>query len=558
MTDTTLEFAPAAEPLEKNYLNEETTLWSWLTTTDHKRIGILYTLSITFFFFIGGLAIGVVRLELMTPHADIVSAEAYNRLFSLHGIIMVWFFLVPSIPTTLGNFLVPMMIGAHDVAFPRLNLLSWYLFMLGALFTLYVLIAGGVDTGWTFYTPLSTSYATGHVAAAAAGVFVAGFSTIATGVNFVATIHMLRAPGMTWFRLPLFVWSMYAVSLVMLLATPVLAMTLLLIFAERVFGMPVFDPAQGGDPLLFQHLFWFYSHPAVYIMILPAMGVVSEIFTCFARRRIFGYTFMVYALLAIAVVGFMVWGHHMFVAGQSALADLVFSFLSFIVAVPSAIKVFNWTATLYRGQISFEAPMLYAMGFLALFTLGGLTGLHLASVPLDIHLHDTYFVIAHFHFIMVGGTVSAFLGGIHYWWPKFTGRMYPESWARFAAITMSIGFITTFLPQYVMGYAGMPRRYQIYLPQFQIYHVISSVGAMILAVAYIMPLLYLGWSLLYGRRAGSNPWGATGLEWQTSSPPPKENFHGTPRVVEGPYVYHDAETASGSEQAAPRPQGAHR
>ncbi len=556
MTDTTLDFVPAAAPIEKNYLNEETTLWSWLTTTDHKRIGILYALSITAFFFIGGVAIGIVRLELLTPQADVVSAETYNRLFSLHGIIMVWFFLVPSIPTTLGNFLLPMMIGAHDVAFPRLNLASWYLFMLGALFTIYMLIAGGVDTGWTFYTPLSTNYATGHVMAAAAGVFVAGFSTIATGVNFVATVHMLRAPGMTWFRLPLFVWAMYAVSIVMLLATPVLAMTLLLVIAERGFGMPIFNPAEGGDPLLFQHLFWFYSHPAVYIMILPAMGVVSEIFTCFARRRIFGYTFMVYALLAIAVIGFMVWGHHMFVAGQSPLADLVFSFLSFVVAVPSAIKVFNWTATLYRGQITFEAPMLYAMGFVGLFTLGGLTGLHLASVPIDIHVHDTYFVIAHFHFIMVGGSVSAFLGGIHYWWPKVTGRMYPESWSRFAAIIMFLGFVTTFFPQYIMGYEGMPRRYQVYPAEFQVYHVVSSAGALVLAAAYLLPLVYLGWSLLYGGRAGNNPWGATGLEWQTSSPPPKENFHGTPHVEEEPYLYHEADTGPDSERRVPaRPQG---
>ena len=466
---------------------------------------------------------------------------------------MVWFFLVPSIPATMGNFLLPLMIGARDVAFPRLNLLSWYLYVIAGAFTLYVIVAGGVDTGWTFYAPFSTNYATGHVTMAALGVFVSGFSSIATGVNFITTTHMLRAPGMTWFRLPLFVWSMYAVSIVMVLATPVLALSLLLIIAERWLGLPVFDPAHGGDPLLFQHLFWFYSHPAVYIMILPAMGVVSEVFACFARRMVFGYTFMVYAMLSIAVIGFMVWGHHMFVAGQSQLANLIFSFLSFMVAVPSAIKVFNWTATLYRGQISFEAPMLYAMGFLGLFTIGGLTGLFLASVPIDVHVTDTYFVVAHFHTIMVGGAVSAFMAGIHYWWPKVTGRLYNEFWAQFAAITMFLGFNVTFLPQFVMGWEGMPRRYAVYPEVFQVYHVLSSAGAVVLAVAYVMPLFYLGWSLLRGPRAGDNPWEATGLEWQTSSPPPKHNFVRIPRVESEPYRYHEPNRPPASP-TRPRPQ----
>ncbi|HEX5507708.1 MAG TPA: cbb3-type cytochrome c oxidase subunit I, partial [Pseudolabrys sp.] len=407
MTDITIDRFPDSKTGE-SYLDEGHSVASWLTTTDHKRIAILYALSITAFFFIGGAAIGLVRLELLEPHGLFLTDEEYNRLFTMHGIIMVWFFLVPSIPTTFGNFLLPMMIGAKDVAFPRLNLMSWYLFVIGATFTIIMIIAGGVDTGWTFYTPLSTLYANGNVIAAAAGVFVTGFSSIATGINFIATTHMLRAPGMTWTRLPLFVWSIYAVSVVMILATPVLAMSLLLVIVERWFGVPIFNPNDGGDPLLFQHLFWFYSHPAVYIMILPAMGVISEIFACFARRKVFGYSAMVYSLMSIAVIGFMVWGHHMFVSGQSPYANLVFSFLSFVVAVPSAIKVFNWVATLYGGQIVFKAPMLYAMGFLGLFTVGGLTGLFLASVPIDIHVTDTYFVVAHFHFIMVGGSVSAF------------------------------------------------------------------------------------------------------------------------------------------------------
>lgn len=520
-----------------NYLTAGTTLRSWLLTTDHKRIAILYMLSITFFFLIGGLAAVVFRIELATPQGDFVSADSYNKMFSLHGIIMVWFFLLPAAPVVLGNFFVPMMIGARDLAFPRLNLLSWYLFMFGGLFTLSVIILGGVDTGWTFYTPYSSTYANSHVILAATGVFITGFSSIATGLNFIVTVHTMRAPGLTWRRLPIFIWAMYSTSVILVLATPVLAVTLGLIAVERLFGVGIFDPAIGGDPVLFQHLFWFYSHPAVYIMILPGMGIISEIVTCFARKTLFGYGFVAASSVAIAVLSFLVWGHHMFVSGQSVYAGVLFSLFSMLVAVPSAIKVFNWTATLYKGSIYLTTPMLYALGFIGLFTIGGLTGVCVATLAFDVHVHDTYFIVAHFHYVMVGGMVMAYLGGLHYWWPKMTGRMYSEWWGRVSAVIVFIGFNLTFFPQFVLGYLGNPRRYYAYPEEFQVFHVMSSAGATILGVGYFIPIVYLLWSLKYGRRSGDNPWHATGLEWQTSSPPPTHNFFKTPIVTGPAYDY---------------------
>ena len=529
---------PAAKPRRPDYLNDGYGLKSWLTTHDHKRIGILYMLSITVFFFIGGWAATMMRLQLMTPQGNLVTSENYNRLFTLHGVVMVWFFLIPSIPSVLGNFLLPLMIGARDVAFPRLNLLSWYIFVVGGIFTLYATISGGVDTGWTFYTPYSTTYANGHVLAMAFGIFVVGFSSIFTGLNFIVTTHTMRAPGMHWFRLPLFCWSLYATSLILVLATPVLAATMGLVALERVFGIGVFDPRMGGDPLLFQHLFWFYSHPAVYIMVLPGMGVVSELIACFSRKRVFGYKFVAYASLAIAVLGFIVWGHHLFVASQSIYAGMVFSILSFLVSVPSAIKVFNWTATLYKGRIYFHTPMLYALGFIGLFTIGGLSGLFLATLAVDMHVHATYFVIAHFHYIMVGGMVMAYMGGIHFWWPKISGRMYNEKLAQFAAAVIFIGFNLTFLPQFILGGLGMPRRYPNYPAEWQVYHVLSTAGASVLAVGYVLPLCYLGWSFFFGRPAPQNPWGASGLEWNEAlSPPIRTNFETIPVVTKEAYDY---------------------
>ena len=520
-----------------NYLNASYGIRSWLLTFDHKRIGLLYLASITIMFLVGGIAAVLMRIHLIEPQGALFEPETYNKMFSTHGIIMVFFFLVPSIPATLGNFLIPLMIGARDVAFPKLNLMSWYIFITGAALALYATISGGVDTGWTFYPPYSSHYSSTNVTIVALGVFIAGFSSILTGLNFIVTIHKMRAPGMTWFRLPLFIWGMYATSLIFVLGTPVIAITLFLLGCERVLHVGIFDPAVGGDPLLFQHLFWFYSHPAVYIMILPGMGVISELVTAFSRKKIFGYSFVAFSSLSIAVISFIVWGHHMFVTGQSIYAGLVFSVLSFLVAIPSAVKVFNWTATLYRGSISYEAPMLYALGFIGLFTIGGLTGLFLASLATDVHLNGTYFIVAHFHYVMVGGAVMAYLGGIHFWWPKISGRLYPDLWARIAAAIVFIGFNLTFFPQFMLGYLGMPRRYAVYPAEFQVLNVMSSAGASILGIGYVIPLIYLIWSMRYGPVAGPNPWKAKGLEWTIPSPPPSENFEEIPIVTEDAYNY---------------------
>jgi len=537
--------AVVAEEPRLHYLNESYGVRSWLLTTDHKRVGLLYLISLTGAFFVGGFFAVMVRLELLTPAGDLLQAETYNKFFTMHGVIMVFFFLIPSIPAALGNFVLPLMIGARDVAFPRLNLLSWYLYVLGASFTTYAVVTGGVDTGWTFYTPYSTMSSTTQVMPTAIGIFIVGFSSILTGLNFIVTIHRMRARGLTWFRLPLFVWSLYATSLIQILATPVLAITVLLLGLERVLRVGIFDPALGGDPVLFQHLFWFYSHPAVYIMILPGMGVISELVPCFARKRIFGYRYVAFSSVAIAVFGFLVWGHHLFVAGQSVYAAMVFSLLSYLVAIPSAVKVFNWTATLHKGTIEFRTPLLYALGFIGLFTIGGLTGLFLASLGMDVHVTDTYFVIAHFHYIMVGGMVMGYMGGVHYWWPKISGRMYPEGWGRLAALIIFIGFNLTFFPQFILGYLGMPRRYHAYPEEFQVLNVMSTAGASILGVGYLLPMIYLVWSLRYGESAGDNPWDATGLEWRTPSPPPRDNFDTVPVVTAEPYAYPGREPVHG-------------
>jgi|SRR5450432_540502 cytochrome c oxidase subunit 1 len=525
----------------KHYLNDNYGIRSWLLTKDHKRIAVLYLVSITFFFFLGGIFAALIRLELLTPQGDLFQSDTYNKLFTMHGVNMIFFFLIPSVPAVLGNFILPIMLGAKDLAFPKINLMSWYIFIIAALFSLAALVSGGVDTGWTFYTPLSTGYVRTNVIVMAVGILIAGFSSIFTGLNFIVTVHRMRAPGMTWGRLPLFVWANYAASLIMILGTPVIAITLILVALERGFHIGIFDPKLGGDPVLFQHMFWFYSHPAVYIMILPGMGVISEVVTCFSRKRVFGYSFIAFSSVAIAVFGFVVWAHHMFVAGISQYSAMVFSLLSFAVAIPSAVKVFNWTATMYKGSVTLETPMLYALAFIGLFTIGGLTGLFLAALGMDVHIHDTYFVVAHFHYVMVGGMVTAYIGGLHFWWPKMTGRMYPEAPAKLAALITFIGFNLTFFPQFILGYLGMPRRYHSYPEEFQVLNVLSSAGASVLAVGFLLPLIYFLWSLKYGEVAGDNPWNATGLEWTTTSPPPTHNFHEVPVVTEEPYAYGEEE-----------------
>ncbi len=531
----------ATVPQQENhsYLGAPYGLAAWLLTKDHKRIAMLYLISITIFFAVGGLFAAGIRMELATPQGDLWSPDMYNKLFTLHGVVMIFFFLIPSIPAVLGNFLLPIMIGAKDLAFPRINLLSWYIYVAGAIITLAAVFAGGLDTGWTFYTPYSSISSETAVTTAAIGVFVTGFSSILTGLNFIVTVHRMRAPGMTWFRMPLFEWAQYATSLVMILGTPVVAITVLLVAAERALHLGIFDPRLGGDPTLFQHLFWFDSHPAVYIMILPGMGEMSELVAAVSRKQVFGYGFVAFSSLAIAILGFLVWGHHLFVSSQSIYAGLVFSIITMLVAVPSAVKTFNWAATMYKGSVTWESPTWWVLGFMGLFTIGGLTGLFLATMGMDIHLTDTYFVVAHFHYIMVGGAIMAYMGGLHFYWPKMTGKMFSEAGAKTSAVLVFVGFNFTFFPQFILGYLGMPRRYHAYPaePIWQVLNVLSSAGASILAIGYVLPAFYFTYSLLKGKAAPANPWGATGLEWQVPSPPPTFNFDEDPVVNEPAYHY---------------------
>lgn len=523
---------------EPDYLRNKRTIMSWVYTLDHKRIGVMYLIGILTAFFMGGVMAILVRTELLTPEKTIMGPDAYNHMFTLHGAIMTFLFIIPSIPAALGNFMLPVMLGAKDVAFPRMNLASWYLWVFGAVFLIAAMALNGLDTGWTFYTPYSTT-TNSSVISATLGVFILGFSSIFTGINFIATVHTMRPKGMTWFRMPLFLWSLYSTAIIQVLATPVLGITLLLLIAERALGIGFFDPKLGGDPVLYQHFFWFYSHPAVYIMILPAMGVISELISTFSRTPIFGYRFMCYSAIAIAFLGFLVWGHHMFTS-ESAMAAVIFSALTFSVSIPSGIKVFNWLATLYKGSISLTTPMCFALSFILLFTVGGLTGLFLGALATDVHLHDTYFVVAHFHYVMMGGSLMAFLGGMFYWWPKMFGKMYSEFWGRISCLIIFIGFNWTFFPQFILGTHGMPRRFYDYKPEYQGLHVISTSGAFFLGIGLLICGGVFLHSLWKGRRAPDNPWGAATLEWQTASPPPLHNFVSDP-VVTDPYDLADFE-----------------
>jgi len=527
----------AAVHEREDYLSSGFDLKSWLLTKDHKRVAVLYFLAISVFFALGCVFAGLMRVELLAPRGALVSSETYNKLFTMHGVIMVFFFLIPSIPATLGNFFLPIMIGARGLAFPRISLLSWYLLMLGGAATVFAMAAGGVDTGWTLYAPYSTVFSNTYVIATVLGILAAGLSSILTGLNFIVTVHRMRAPGMTWSRLPLFVWSNYLTGVVQVIATPVLAVTLVLLIGDRALHLGIFDPARGGDPVLFQRLFWFYAQPAVYFMVLPAIGVVSELVSTFSRKPVFGYRCVAFSSAALALLGFLVWGQHLFVSGQSLYAGLVFSLLSCLLAVPAAIIVFNLTATLYKGSISLAAPMLYALGFIGLFTIGGLAGLCLAALTMNVHLGDTYFAVAHFHYLVAGGTVMAYLGGLHYWWPKLTGRMYPEGLAKLAALLTFVGVNLTFFPQFILGYLGMPIRYHVYPAEFQVLQVASTLGATLLGLGCFLPIIYLGWSLLFGPVVGANPWHASGLEWKTLSPPLASNFDEPPVVTQEAYDY---------------------
>ncbi len=511
---------------------------SWILSTDHKRIGILYLISMLSLFFVA-VAFGVLmRIEQMVLDPPIFPAQMYNALFTLHGVIMIFMFVLPGLSAVFGNFFLPIMIGARDVAFPRLNLMSWYFFVAGTLIIVCSLFTGNgpPDTGWTFYAPFSLRSGT-NVTLGVFGAFILGFSSILTGLNFITTVHRMRAPGMGWHRMPLFIWALYGTAWVQVLATPIIGITFLLIIAERIFQVGVFDPAKGGDPLLYQHLFWTYSHPAVYIMILPAMGAITEIIPTFARRTVFGYKAIAYSSLGIAFLGSLVWGHHMFTSGMSEVANYAFSLLTFLVAVPSAIKVFNWTATLYKGAIKVDPPMLYALTFIFLFSIGGLTGLMQGALAINTQVHDTYFIVGHFHYVMFGGTGIGFFAALLYWYPKMFGKMYNGKIAVLAWIPIFIGFNMLYFSMLILGYAGMPRRYYTHLPQFHSMHMVATIGSFILAAGLVLFVGNLVVGIFKGKKAADNPWGGVTLEWKTASPPPLENFAQVPVIDGRPYVF---------------------
>ena len=524
---------------ESNFFQVAKGIRSWIFTLDHKRIALLYFYSISLFFLAGVLLGVLMRIELFAPGKTIVEAHTYNQLFTLHGVIMIFLFIIPVVPAVFGNFFLPILLGTDDVAFPKVNLVSWYLYIAGGILALMTLLVGHgpADTGWTFYVPYSTRTGT-NVTLAVFAAFVLGFSSILTGLNFIVTIHRRRCPGMTFFKMPLFVWGTYATAWVQLLATPIIGITLLMIAVERMFGIGLFDPNIGGDPLLYQHLFWIYSHPAVYIMILPAMGMISEMIPTFSHRTIFGYKAIAYSSIAIAFVGYFVWGHHMFTSGMSEAARVAFSLLTFIVAIPSAVKVFNWVATMYKGSIDVKPPFLFAMAFIFLFMIGGLTGLVQGALAANIFIHGTFFIVGHFHYVIFGGAGFAIFGALHYWFPKIWGRMYNFKWANVAFVFLFVGFNTLYFPMFILGLEGMPRRYYDYLPEFTTLNKISTIGSWILVTGLIIMIVNLVRGRRYGAPAPRNPWGGVTLEWQTTSPPPLLNFDKAPELSpNGPYDF---------------------
>jgi cytochrome c oxidase subunit 1 len=538
--------AAAASFLEGTSSDRYSNIWAWLTTTDHKRIGLLYLFVVLFWFSIAVVLGVLLRIELSSIGETVMEAQTYNAAFTLHGVIMVFLFAIPAMPAIFGNFLLPIHIGASDVFFPKLNLFSWYLYVTGGILAIVSLfIKGPPDTGWTFYVPFSVSTETG-VSVTVFAVFILGMSSMLTGLNFITTVHRMRAKQMGWLQIPLFTWSIYATAWVQLLATPIVAITLVVVALERIFGVGLFDPEKGGDPLLYQHLFWMYSHPAVYIMVLPGMGIISEIIPVFSRKSIFGYKAIVASSMAIAIAGSLVWAHHMFTSGMSDVAVFVFSFLTFIVAVPSGIKVFSWVSTMYKGSVQMTPPLLFALCFIYLFSIGGLTGLVLGAAGTDVHVHDTHFVVAHFHFVMFGGAGFAFFGGLHFWWPKMFGRMYNFKRAYVAAIGLTLGFMIHYMPMFVLGMQGMPRRYYDYLPQFEAGNFIASFGAYLMFGAIALMFYNLLVSLKKGDRAPADPWGGTTLEWSLPSPPPLHNFEAPPSVKSYPYDFTDIVKSRGN------------